>query len=219
MTGYRRYNRRYSFHSVAGQLFYTIVVLIFFFAACGKNDDKVVQTIEFSEIAPQNLMDSSMQLKATASSGLPVSFTYSNLRVVEIDGSTVKFLTVGSTHITAVQAGNEQYHEAPNITRNLLIREWDPNKKSQTISFDLPSEWSNENPPLPLVAGSTSGLPVKFTSSDWKGTISNNLLILFHGTYTYNIYIDITASQGGDSIYNPAENVVRQIHAIGEGSH
>jgi hypothetical protein len=219
MTGYREYNKRCGLHIVAGQLFYMIIVLIFFFSACGKNDDKVTQTIEFSEIAPQNLMDSSMQLKAMASSGLPVSFICSNSHIVEIDGSTVKFLTVGSVYITAVQAGNEQYYEAPNITRGLRIHDWDTNKKNQTISFDLPSKWSNEDPPLPLVAASTSGLPVKFTSSDWKGTISNNVLILFHGTYTYNIYINITASQEGDSIYNPAENVVRQIHAIGEGSH
>ncbi|MDR2774860.1 MAG: hypothetical protein LBC19_08985 [Tannerella sp.] len=188
--------------------------------ACEKNDGKNSQTIDFGELPPQNLIDSSLQLRATASSGLPVTFTSSDSQIAAINGNTVKFVAVGKVYVTAIQSGNESYYEAPNVTRELNIRDWDPNKKNQTIEFELPDEWSNESPPLPLIASSTSGLPVKFTASDWKAVITrDNLLVLYHGPYTYDIYIDITASQEGDSEYNPAENVVQTIHGIGEGSH
>jgi hypothetical protein len=188
--------------------------------ACETGNGKSSQTIEFGELAPQNLMDGSLQLQATASSGLPVTFVCSNTQIAVIKDNIVEFITDGKVHITAVQPGNESYYEAPNVTRALNIRNWDPDKKTQVISFELPDKWSNDSLPLPLVASSTSGLPVKFTASDWKATITgDNLLILYHGTYTYDTYIDITASQEGDSEYNPAENVVRTIHAIGEGSH
>jgi hypothetical protein len=188
--------------------------------SCSGGDDKSAQTINFAEIAPQNFMDSSLLLRATSSSGLPVTFVSSDTRIAVVEGNVVKFVAVGRALITAKQSGNESFHEAPNITRELTIRDWDPSKKTQTISFDeLPLEWSNDSPPLPLVAVSTSGLPVAFTSSDTKATIDGNLLLLFHGTYKYDIYIDITASQGGNAEYNPAENVVRTIRAIGEGTH
>jgi hypothetical protein len=188
--------------------------------ACDSSNGKSSQTIEFGELAPQNLMDGSMQLQARASSGLPVTYVSSNTQIAVINGNKVEFVTAGKVYITAVQSGNESYYEAPDVTQELNIRDWDSNKKTQVISFELPEEWSNDSPPLPLVATSTSGLPVKFTASDWKATITrDNLLILYHGPYTYDIYIDITASQEGDSEYNPAENEVRTIHAIGEGSH
>jgi hypothetical protein len=189
--------------------------------SCSAGDGKSRQTIDFAEIAPQNFMDSTLLLRATASSGLPVTFVSSDTRIAVIEGNAVEFVAVGRALITAKQPGNESFYEAPGITRELNIRDWDPSKKTQTISFDgLPPAWSNDSPPLPLVAVSTSGLPVAFTASDIKATITrDNLLILYHGPYTYDTYIDITASQGGNAEYNPAANVVQTIHAIGEGSH
>jgi hypothetical protein len=197
---------------------YSVVVIAL--TACGNEGGKSSQTIEFGEFAPQSLKDGSLQLQATASSGLPVTFHSSDTRIAVINGNIAEFVAVGTVYITAGQPGNESFYEAPDITRELKIRNWDPDKQSQTISFELPEKWSNDDPPLPLVATSTSGLPVTFTASDWKATITrDNLLILYHGPYTYDIYIVITASQEGDPVYNPADNVTRTIHAIGEGSH
>jgi hypothetical protein len=199
---------------------YIFTSLLIMLTACDSSRDKSPQTIEFGEIAPQNLTDSSLQLQAKASSGLPVTFVSSNTQIAVINGNIAEFVASGDVYITAGQAGNESFYEAPNVIRALNIRNWDPNKKTQVISFELPEKWSNDSPPLPLVASSTSGLPVKFTASDWKATVTgDNLLILYHGTYTYDTYIDITASQGGNSEYNPAENVVRTIRAVGEGTH
>jgi hypothetical protein len=193
--------------------------------SCEASGGKSAQTIEFGELAPQNLMEGSLQLQAAASSGLPVKFSCSDPRIAVIKGNAVEFVSEGVAYITAGQPGNESFYEAPNVTRELKIRDWDPNKKTQVISFELPERVSNDDyPPLSLVAVATSGLPVKFTSNDWRGVVVGSpltgyQLALHHGTSTYDVYISITASQGGNSEYNPAENVIRTIHAIGDGTH
>ncbi len=193
---------------------------LFALASACKKDTKLEQTIEFGEIAPQNLKDGSLLLKAKASSGLPITFESTNSAIVIINGNTAVFQKAGSAGIVARQPGNDQYYEASYVVRDLTIHEWDPNKKNQTITFELVESRTNNDPPLQLVATSSSGLPVKFTSGDPKGQIDeNNQLILYHGPYTYDVYIDITASQEGNSIYNPADNVVRTIHALGIGYH
>lgn len=188
--------------------------------ACKKETGKETQTIEFGEIAPQILKDGSLQLKAQASSGLPVIFESTNTAIAAINGDKAVFLKSGVVNIVARQPGNEQYYEASYVARSLSIHDWDPNKKNQTISFELPESRTNNDPLLQLVGTASSGLPVKFSSSDSKGQITeNNELFLYHGSYTYDVYINITASQEGDSIYNPADNVVRTIHALGVGTH
>lgn len=187
--------------------------------ACKKESGKKTQTIEFGEIAPQILKNGSLSLKAQASSGLPVIFESTNTAIVTINGNTAVFLKSGVVNVVARQPGNEQYYEASYVTRSLSILDWDPNKKTQTISFELPESWTNEGP-LQLEATATSGLPVTFTSDNSKGEINeNNQLLLYHGTETYDVYINITASQKGDSFYNPANNVVKTIHALGIGTH
>jgi hypothetical protein len=204
------------------QIFFFFLLLLFSpcLTACEAGNIKRSQTILFAELPPQNFMDSSITLTATASSGLPVTFTSSDSRIAEIEGDAVKFVAVGSVYIAARQGGNEEFYEAPYIVRELRIRDWDPNKLSQTISFELPTSWSNDDPPLPLVATSSSGLPVSYVSSDRKGQITeDNYLILYHGPYQYDLYLTVTASQGGDERYNPADNVSRTFHAIGDGTH
>ena len=204
------------------QVIFILCLILTIAIGCKKDSGKETQTIEFGEIAPQILKDGSVQLRAQASSGLSVIFESTNTSIATINGNTTVFLKSGLVNIVASQPGNEQYYEAPNIVRSLTIHDWDPNKKSQTISFELPESWTNDDPYLVLKATASSGLPVKFTSGDSKGRITeNNELILYHGPYpnTYDTYINITASQEGNQEYNPADNVVRTIHALGIGTH
>jgi hypothetical protein len=192
--------------------------------SCDIKDPKAFQSISFEEIPLQNLMDSTYVLIATASSGLPVTFTGSNDSVAVIQADNrVKFITPGTVSITAHQAGNDIFHEAPSITREMVIKNRDPNKLDQVIVFDLISQQKvSENPLIILEATASSGLPVKFTSSnETAGIISGNYLNLQH-SYTdapYDITIQITASQEGNDQYNPADNVVRSIRVIGDVIH
>ncbi len=80
------------------------------------------QTITFNELAPRPLGDPPFTLTASASSGLQLTYSSSNLAVATISGSTVTILSVGTTDITARQAGNSTYAPA-RYTRTLTVTE------------------------------------------------------------------------------------------------
>jgi hypothetical protein len=214
------------------QIFWIFTGIIIF-ASCEKGEQKQNQRIDFGEIAPQLLMDSSMQLQATASSGLPVSFVTFNSNIAAITGNTVKFISAGKVYIVAEQRGNEQYYEAPKISRELLILDWNPNRKTQEITFELPAEWklSRDGQTVKLNAVASSGLPVGYSlSSNVYGRILSggiqSYLYLYHageggtsGASTYKTSITVTASQSGNDEYNPADNVNCLIRVTGDVFH
>ncbi|MGS2764622.1 MBG domain-containing protein, partial [Sinomicrobium sp. M5D2P9] len=88
--------------------------------------EKAPQVIDFAPIADRNLeSDPDFQLEATASSGLPVSYTYTYLSAdppagVSPDGM-VSLLSSGEVKITAHQEGNTNYLPANAVTRTLRI--------------------------------------------------------------------------------------------------
>ena len=79
------------------------------------------QSISFSSLGVKTVGDANFNLNATASSGLPVSYSTSDSSVASISGSTVTILTAGSAIITASQAGNSNYSAAPNVQRTLTV--------------------------------------------------------------------------------------------------
>jgi uncharacterized protein YjdB len=74
----------------------------------GKN----AQTITFSTLPAKKVGDAAFELAATASSGLPVTYTSSNSSLASISGSTVTILKAGTVTITATQAGNDSWSQA-----------------------------------------------------------------------------------------------------------
>ena len=58
-------------------------------------------------------------ISATASSGLPVSFTASG--TCTISSNTVHITGVGSCNITAHQAGNSNYNAAPDVSQTFTV--------------------------------------------------------------------------------------------------
>lgn len=193
--------------------FLSSILLLSFNVSCGEKDIKQDQTISFAALAPRNLSEGSFQLEATASSGLPVSFSSSDPTVAAIQDKTVTLKKKGVVTITASQAGNENFYEAPNVSRSLTVNEdANPDKKDQTITFVLDvTEWKSSQGELALEATASSGLPVSFSTSD-PDIISFNgsTLILNNGTYE-NVSVVITASQGGNDEYNAAPNVSRSL--------
>lgn len=80
------------------------------------------QTISFTTL-PTNLIygDSSINLQATASTGLPVVFTSSNPNIISISGSTATIVGAGEVTITASQQGNAEYEAAIDVNQTLTI--------------------------------------------------------------------------------------------------
>ena len=90
-------------------------------AQSGGEIAKETQNITFDELPAKTLESASFDLAATASSGLPITYTSSNTAVATISGSTVTLHSAGTTEIAANQAGNETYSAAPQVARTLKV--------------------------------------------------------------------------------------------------
>jgi hypothetical protein len=192
-----------------------LFIVLVLFTSCGeKNNGKQEQTISFGNLLPHNLSEGAFELTATASSGLPVSFASSNSSIASINGNTVTLRAKGTVEITASQPGNDEYFEAPNIVRSLIINEDNnPDKSDQTITFTLSvSEWTYGSGDLILEATASSGLPVVFSSDYPYVSITGNVLRLTYEGVHYDANATITASQPGNDEYNAAPNVSRTLH-------
>jgi len=81
---------------------------------------KASQTITFGAI-PTQAPGTPLNLSATASSGLPVSFTSNTTSVCTVSGGTATFLQAGNCSITAAQPGNTNYNAATSVTQTFAV--------------------------------------------------------------------------------------------------
>ncbi len=79
--------------------------------------NKANQTISFASIPLKTVGSPAFNLIATASSGLPVSYTSSNTSVATISGNLLTPINIGTTTVTATQAGNNNYNAATSATQ------------------------------------------------------------------------------------------------------
>jgi hypothetical protein len=154
------------------------------------------QTIDFAPLASKAYGDPDFTVAASASSGLPVSFTASGN--CTISGQTVHITGAGSCTITASQSGNASYSPAPSIARTFTI-----GKASQTITFAPLGNKRLGNPDFNVSATASSGLAVSFTGGG-RCTISGARVHL-----TAAGICTITASQAGNANFSAAPAVAR----------
>jgi len=101
--------------------------------------DQAPQTIDFDALPVMMLEDDpDFQLQATASSGLPVEYTYTytaaNPPATVTPEGWVSLLTSGSIDITAAQPGNSNYLPAIPVTQTLQINSRDASAHSVNIA-------------------------------------------------------------------------------------
>lgn len=160
----------------------------------GKDD----QTITFPAPAGFAFNDPNFLLTATASSGLPVSYTSSDTSVATVNDAIVTIVGVGSTTFTATQTGNDDFNAAAPVGQPLTVV-----KDDQTITFPAPASPTFGDSPFGLTATSSSGLSVSYTSSDpTVATVSGATVTVVGGGST-----TLTAMQTGDGSYNAAPAV------------
>jgi len=83
---------------------------------------KAEQTITFGELPEVKKGDDPLPLTATASSGLTVTYTSSDLSKVTISGSSAVIVESGMVEITAGQGGNLNYFPALDVIQLLVIK-------------------------------------------------------------------------------------------------
>ncbi len=155
------------------------------------------QVITFNPI-PQQSVGNSLTLTASASSGLPVTFTAVPNGNCSVSGNVVTFLNTGNCGINASQAGGNGYGPAPTVGQIIVVG----NPTAQTITFAaIASQPAGGT--LALTATASSGLAVSYSSSTASVcTVSGSTASLIAaGTCT------LTASQSGGGIYGPATPV------------
>jgi hypothetical protein len=130
-----------------------------------------------------------------------VSYATSDSGVAALTGSDLSFVGAGSATITASQAGNADYNAATAVDRTQTVTA--AALSNQLINFTLSSPVTYGASPITLNATATSGLFPTYTSSDptIASVSGSTLTVLKAGSVT------ITASQAGDSFYNPAPDV------------
>ena len=137
---------------------------------------------------------------ATASSGLPVSYSSTTTGVCTIAGSTISFVSAGTCSITASQAGNANYAPATPVTQSFSVT---PGVNAITFPA-LPNTPFTSPPPTPAATAS-SGLPVSYSSTTTGVCTIAGSTISFVSAGTCSI----TASQAGNANYAPATPVTQ----------
>jgi MAM domain, meprin/A5/mu/Secretion system C-terminal sorting domain len=156
------------------------------------------QAISFAALPDKIFGGASFELTATATSGLPVSYSSSVATVATVSGNTVTIVGVGATIITASQAGNAVYHPAGIVLQILTVT-----KANQTITFNPLVAKTIGDVAFELTATASSGLVVSyFSASDKIGIIGSNVVTLVKaGRAT------IAAAQSGNTNFNAATSV------------
>jgi hypothetical protein len=165
---------------------------------------KANQAITFSPIADVVFGTSPIQLRAEATSGLPIKFeVVSGAAILAGDILTVR--TAGVVKISATQAGNTNYHEALEVEQSFTVT-----RANQTIEFTVPASLGIGSPPLLLTPTASSGLPVAVSVLSGSAGITNGLLTLNTAGE-----VVLEASQSGDLNFEPAPSVRRTIEVVG----
>src|SRR5271165_5466563 len=160
-----------------------------------------VQTITFGQ-PPDSKVGAPVTLSASASSGLPVSFSSGTPSVCTVKGSAVTTVAAGPCTITASQGGSARYAAAPDVSRSFQVNPVNPGPAAQTITFGQPPD-AKVGAPVTLSAHASSGLPVSFSSDTTPVcTVAGSVV-----TTVATGPCTITASQGGSGRYAAAPDV------------
>jgi len=161
------------------------------------------QTIQFAAIPDKVYGDEAVELVATATSGLPVSFRRVS-GAVTIDGNKLVITGTSRVVVEAYQEGNTMYNPATPVSQSFTI-----NKAPQSISFAAILDKVYGDAPFELQATSTSGLPVDFAVVGGPATVSGNKL-----TITGVGQVWVRATEWGNSYYASAEPVNRSFRVV-----
>jgi hypothetical protein len=168
--------------------------------------DKANQTITF--IQPTSPVTYSVPnktdtLSATSSSGLTVTFSSLTTSVCTVSATTVRYSAAGTCTLAADQPGNSNYNPATRVTRDVTV-----DQASQTITFTPPASPVSFNTGAPLMASSSSGLTVTFSSLTTSVCTVSGTMVFYTGSVGR---CTVAADQAGDANYLAATQVTHDV--------
>ncbi|SDJ78006.1 Cadherin-like beta sandwich domain-containing protein [Pedobacter sp. ok626] len=172
------------------------------------------QVIIFAALIAKNLGDPDFNLTATGGgSGNPVTYTSSNHTVATVSGNAVTIVGVGTTMITASQAGNAAYNAAPNVPRLLTVGKgtatlslsnltavYDGTQKSATVTTN-PVGLSGvsityDGSTIAPIAVGTYAVVASLSNADYTAADVTGSLVIGKGTATLSLS-NLTATYDG----------------------
>ena len=158
--------------------------------------DRYPQTVSFSAPSGVDQGAGTFQLSATATSGLPVTFTTPDTDKLRIEGNQVTILKPGKASIIAQQAGNAVYLPAAQVSRQVCIGPVPP--------VITPSGYNGEQVLLTVnAAGPVSWIRNEQTLIQTQGA---SLLVTEPGIYTATV-----SAEGCLSTSAPYEAIITGI--------
>lgn len=153
------------------------------------------QSINFAAISGKTYGDAPFAVSATATSGLPVSFSIIS-GPATISGSTVTLIGSGTVTIRASQAGNTNWNAATNVDRSFTVPAGAPALTLNVASLDFGNVRVNAGSPL------TSTITFRITNTGY-GPLTVSAITFGNTDYT------VIGLNGGAVTYprtlNPAE--------------
>jgi hypothetical protein len=163
------------------------------------------QTISFAPITSEEHAASTLELSATASSTLPVSFASITTGICIVSGTSAKLLVPGTCTLQASQPGNANYSAAPTISQSFTVHD-----AIQTITFQPITVKEYALSKVKLVATASSKLAVRFASITPRvcKVSADEASLLASGICT------IEASQAGNNIFEAAAKESRSFKVL-----
>lgn len=171
---------------------------------------KKSQTITWSQDITELYVNESIELVATASSNLSVTFSIQEGgTIAHLDGNTLYADKEGGIVVVANQAGNDEYYAADTVlkTISLKVQPTPIEKKDQTINWNQVIDLT-EGEAVELTATSTSGLTVQYS------LVSGSAYAILNGTTlkgTASGDIVVRAYQTGNDEYKAATPIDKSI--------
>ncbi len=163
------------------------------------------QSITWNQELAADLADGTLTLNATATSGLPVTYTSNDENIATVNGNVLTLHAPGYAIITASQPGNASWNAAAPVSKILTVTSTAPELQEQSILWDQELTFPLSDNPVMLAAAATSGLPVQFTCSDESVATINGSILTMHSV---GLAI-ITAAQPGNDQYMAAQPVMK----------
>lgn len=154
--------------------------------------------INFDPIPDKLATDESFEVFASSSAAQPLTLSIVS-GPATVDGKTITPTGVGPIVVRATAEGNSNYDDPEPVERTFTII-----KAPQEITFEEILPKKSDDAPFPVIASSTSELPVSFTIDSGPATVDGNTVTLT-GAGT----VSITARQEGNSIYEAAPDVTQ----------
>lgn len=155
------------------------------------------QSIVFNSISDKTLDIPPFSVTTTSTSGLPILFASNDPAVATVSGNTITLVGAGYVTITATQPGGQDFVPAQSVARTFAV-----SKAPQTITFADIGAKTLGDLPFSLTAMASSGLPIVYSTSSDKVTISSFTVTLSKAGTVF-----IKADQGGNATYNAAPTV------------